>query len=300
VAGAAAVNLWTRIGESIATATGAPFAVSEHREIGGGCINSATEVSGNGRRYFVKLNDAARREMFEAEAAGLEEILRSETVRVPRPVCIGSAGGQSWLVLENLELGGGGAGTERRLGAALAAMHRVARPEFGWSRDNTIGSTPQVNSPETDWLTFYREHRLRFQLELAARNGHQGRLQSLGERLLEKLTGFFSGYRPVASLLHGDLWGGNHGVLRDGTPVIFDPAVYYGDREADLAMTELFGGFSGDFHAAYREAWPLDPGYGVRRDLYNLYHVLNHLNLFGGGYRGQAETLIGRLLAEAG
>jgi len=294
------VSLWNRIGDSIATATGAPFAVSGHREIGGGCINSATEVAGNGRRYFVKLNDAARREMFEAEAAGLEEISRSETVRVPRPVCTGSAGGQSWLVLEYLDLGGGGAGTAQRLGTELAAMHRVTRPKFGWFRDNTIGSTPQVNSPETDWLTFLREHRLRFQLDLAARNGFHGRLQSQGERLLAVLPQFFSAYRPVASLLHGDLWGGNHGALGDGTPVIFDPAVYYGDREADLAMTELFGRFDRKFHAAYRDAWPLDPGYGVRRDLYNLYHVLNHLNLFGGGYRGQAEALIGRLLAEAG
>ena len=177
-------------------------------------------------------------------------------------------------------------------------MHRYTSGKFGWTRDNTIGSTPQVNTQEADWVTFYAERRLRFQFELAAENGCAQGVQTQGETLLEKLPVFFTNYRPQASLLHGDLWGGNHAALRDGTPVIFDPAPYYGDREADLAMTELFGGFSARFYAAYRAAWPLDAGYAVRKDLYNLYHVLNHLNLFGGGYRGQAQDLIERLLSE--
>ena len=178
-------------------------------------------------------------------------------------------------------------------------MHRTTRPQFGWWRDNTIGSTPQINTEEHDWIAFFREHRLHYQLELTATHGNT-RLLRAGEKLLEALPAFYSDYTPPASLLHGDLWGGNHGQLRDGTPVIFDPAVYYGDREADLAMTELFGGFSFSFYAAYNEAWPLDAGYRVRRELYNLYHVLNHFNLFGGGYAGQAEGMIGRLVSEVG
>ena len=195
-------------------------------------------------------------------------------------------------------MGQGGQGSLRKLGEGLAAMHRVTREEFGWDRDNTIGSTPQVNTKEKDWVAFYRTHRLEYQLRLVAEHGHGGTFQRKAERLLSDLELFFRDYRPMASLLHGDLWGGNYGFDTAGNPVVFDPAVYYGDREADLAMTELFGGFGTDFYAAYRERHPLDGGYAVRRHLYNLYHVLNHLNLFGGGYRSQAEGLIERLLAE--
>ncbi len=288
------------IATAISEAIGRPFRAGHGRGLAGGCINDARILEGDGQKYFVKLNDAARLAMFEAEAAGLDEIIATRTLRAPRPVTCGQAGGQAYLVLEYLDLGGSaGRHTDIALGQQLAAMHRVTRPKFGWSRDNTIGSTPQINTQETDWVGFYREHRLHFQLQRAADNGGRSLLQQ-GEKLLAVLPVYFTDYRPMPSLLHGDLWGGNHGTLPDGTPVIFDPAVYYGDREADLAMTELFGGFGAGFHAAYNEAWPLDPGYRVRRDLYNLYHVLNHYNLFGGGYAGQAQRLIGTLLAEAG
>jgi len=287
------------IATAISEAIGRPFHVEHSRDLGGGCINDARILEGAGQKYFVKLNDSARLAMFEAEAAGLNEIIQTGTLRAPRPVTFGQAGGQAYLVLEYLELGGPNGGhADTALGQGLAALHRTTRPEFGWSRDNTIGSTPQINTQETDWIEFYRKHRLLYQLQKAAANGGQSLLRQ-GENLLVVLPAFFTNYRPLPSLLHGDLWGGNHGVLPDGTPVIFDPAVYYGDREADVAMTELFGGFGAGFYAAYNEAWPLDPGYRVRRDLYNLYHVLNHFNLFGGGYAGQAQRLIGILLAEA-
>jgi fructosamine-3-kinase len=287
------------IARAISQATGESFKPQSRQDVSGGCINNTEILDGGGRRYFVKSNDAARLAMFEAEAAGLAEIAKSNSVRVPRPICTGRHGGQAYLVLEYLEFGGGGDKADALLGRQLAAMHRATHARFGWQRDNTIGSTPQINSEETDWPTFYREHRLRYQLKLAAENGYRGSLQAQGGQLLERLAVFFSAYTPPPSLLHGDLWGGNHAALADGTPVIFDPAVYYGDREADLAMTELLGGFGSGFYSAYHAAWPLDPGYRVRKDLYNLYHVLNHLNLFGGGYRGQAEQLIDRLLAEA-
>jgi len=286
---------------AITQATGQAFRLAQRHAVGGGCINSAEVLAGtDGRSCFVKFNQAERLPMFEAEAEGLRDIAASNSVRCPLPVTHGMAGHQAFLVLEYLELAGrGNSASDRRLGHQLAALHRVTADRFGWRRDNTIGATPQVNTRERDWLPFFREHRLRFQLERAAKHGAP-HLLATGERLLDVLPAFFSDYRPLPSLLHGDLWGGNHGALRDGTPVIFDPAVYFGDREADLAMTELFGGFGSGFQSAYRESWPLDPGYRVRRDLYNLYHVLNHFNLFGGGYASQSQQLMHTLLSEAG
>jgi protein-ribulosamine 3-kinase len=289
---------WRDVERSIREASGAPFAVESHSAIGGGCINECFRLCGGGREYFVKVNAAANADMFSAEAAGLEEIACSSTVRVPQPVCHGANATASWLVLEYLELRPGTDGSMRELGRRLASMHRVTTREHGWKRDNTIGATPQVNTRSSDWIEFWREQRLGFQLRLAASKGHGGRLVADGNRLLEKLPAFFSGYESVPSLLHGDLWSGNAAASAGDEPVIFDPAVYYGDREADLAMTELFGGFPPAFYEAYRAEYPLDAGYATRRQLYNLYHVLNHLNLFGGGYRAQAERMIGQLLAQ--
>ncbi len=289
------MDLWQHIGEDIFNMTGIRLR-DGRASIGGGDINQAMRVQGEGRDFFVKTNTASRLAMFEAEAAGLREIAVSGTVRVPEPICWGVAGTNAYLVMEFLEFARSGDGAV--LGQQLAALHRVSRKDFGWDRENTIGSTPQINNPSLDWIEFWRERRLRYQFDLARDNGYGGKLQRYGEQLLDTLDGFFSGYRPQPALLHGDLWSGNHGYLRSGQPIIFDPAVYYGDREADIAMTELFGGFSADFYASYREAWPMDAGYSTRKHLYNLYHILNHLNLFGGGYQGQAMRLCERLLAE--
>jgi len=289
---------WHDIERSIRLASGAPFAIESRAGIAGGCINECYVVRGEGRAYFVKVNAPDKAEMFSAEAAGLNEIAGTRTVRVPQPVCNGACPAASWLVLEHLELGPGDGRSMGELGRNLARMHRVTAQLFGWERDNTIGATPQPNTRSGDWIAFWREQRLGFQLKLAAANGHGGRLTASGERLLEKLPAFFAGRAPPPSLLHGDLWSGNAGRAADGDPVIYDPAVYYGDREADLAMTELFGGFPPSFYEAYRAEYPLDAGYQTRKHLYNLYHVLNHLNLFGGGYRAQAERMIERLLAQ--
>lgn len=288
-------TVWARVAERISATTGAPFALRQQRAVGGGCINSATVLQDGERRFFVKLNDAARVSMFAAEAEGLKEIARSRTVRVPEPVCWGTADGAAYLVLEYLELGGADSGSLEKLGQQLAQMHRATRDRFGWRLDNTIGSTPQINAPTSDWIEFWRELRLGYQLRLAVRNGCH--ILNKGERLMAELGEFFRSYRPAPSLLHGDLWGGNVGAAGQ-QPVIFDPAVYYGDREADLAMTELFGGFPPRFYQAYQDTWPLDAGYQVRKTLYNLYHVLNHFNLFGGGYGSQAGRMIDRLLSD--
>ena len=289
---------WAAVAASIARASGRPFGIDACTPVSGGCINTGYRVSGAGRRYFVKVNSAARTAMFEAELEGLAAIAATGTLRVPRPLCVGCDADHSWLVLEDLELAPAAEQAMAALGARLAALHRCGAPRFGWHRDNTIGATPQRNDWSPDWIEFWRERRLACQLQLAADNGYGGALQRLGTRLLAHIQDFFVHERPAPSLLHGDLWGGNAACIAGGEPVAFDPACYYGDREADLAMTELFGGFPPAFYAAYRNAWPLPAEYAVRRDLYNLYHVLNHLNLFGSGYRAQAERMIERLLSE--
>ncbi|HYN27265.1 MAG TPA: fructosamine kinase family protein [Burkholderiales bacterium] len=288
---------WQAIAADLTRTTGSRFSVSRAEPTGGGSINRAFRLDGDGQRFFVKLNVAGRLGMFEAELAGLLELRAAKAVRVPAPICCGSDTLFSWIVLEHLELGNGAPGLAA-LGAQLALLHRRSAANFGWDRDNTIGSTPQHNEWCNDWIVFLRERRIGFQLQLAQRNRYGGRLQSSGEKLRAGLDAFFTGYRPEASLLHGDLWGGNAAVLADGEPVIFDPAVYYGDREADLAMTELFGGFPQAFYRGYDNAWPLDPGYRVRKQLYNLYHLLNHLNLFGGSYLAPAQATIDGLLGE--
>lgn len=290
-------SLWDYICDHIENATGETISAREQDAIGGGCINRTFRLRGSQRDYFIKLNRSDRLAMFAAEARGLQEILDTKTLRVPEPICWDRHGDNAFLVLEYLELGGGRNGMAA-LGRGLAAMHRTTRPRYGWEMDNTIGSTPQLNTYGDDWIAFWRDLRLGFQLELADRNGFGGRLQQRGGRLLEALPSLLDGHDPGPSLLHGDLWSGNFAILSSGEPVIYDPAVYYGDREADLAMTELFGGFGARFYQAYRNSWPLDEGYSVRKILYNLYHVLNHLNLFGGGYLSQAEAMIDRLLSE--
>lgn len=290
------MSLWEKISVDIEAATGRRAALRGQQAVGGGCINQAVRVEYGDSRYLIKLSSARQVDMFAAEALGLLELRQCNELRIPEPVCWGDDGKSSYIVMEYLDLGG--RGDAALLAAGLASMHRITRPEFGWVRDNTIGSTLQVNTPAADWIDFWRDHRLGFQLDLAARNGAGGRLQSQGERLLSEFPQLFNNHTPAASLLHGDLWGGNQAFTRSGEPAIFDPAVYYGDREADIAMTELFGGFGRDFYAAYRDHYPLDPGYAVRRRFYNLYHILNHYNMFGGGYLSQAQGMLDSLLSE--
>lgn len=251
----------------------------------GGCIHRCYRATIDGRPCFVKVNEARFADMFAAEADGLAA-LRAAGVRAPQPLRHGTAGNEAYLVMEFLELRA--RGDWGGLGRMLAHAHRQTGPRFGWTRDNTLGATPQQNGWHEDWQTFFAERRLAPQLALAAAKGYA---IDIG-RALEVLDG----HRPAASLLHGDLWSGNAAFLADGSPVLFDPAVYYGDREADLAMTELFGGFPEAFYAAYDAAFPLDAGYARRKHLYNLYHLLNHLNLFGGGYLEQVNATLGLLL----
>jgi protein-ribulosamine 3-kinase len=289
-------ELATAIGETL----GVSLRPQPSSRVHGGSINECYRWESDAGAIFVKVAPARSISMFEAESAGLEALRLADAVRVPRVLGVGVNAGAAWLALEWIESGGSSRGSDARLGEQLARQHRSTQRSFGWTRDNTIGSTPQLNGWNDNWVTFLRERRIRYQLRLAEENGHGGRLQQRGEMLLAHLDGFFTSYQPVASLLHGDLWGGNRMTDERGQPVIVDPAVYYGDREADVAMTRLFGGFGASFYSAYEAAWGLDPGAAVRTDLYNLYHVLNHLNLFGGAYLGQATSMMERLLAELG
>ena len=223
--------------------------------------------------------------MFEAEAEGLAA-LRAAGIRAPEPFLAGLRENEAFIEMQYLELDG--RADWAALARMLATLHRSTGPRFGWEKENWIGLSPQKNGWSEDWIGFYRDHRLIPQLARA-------NLMKDSESLLKNLDAFFENHDPVPSLLHGDLWSGNVGFTRAG-PVIFDPAVYYGDREADLAMTELFGGFPAAFYAAYHAAWPLDSGCDVRKHLYNLYHLLNHLNLFGSGYLGQVKATLGLLL----
>jgi len=301
-------HFWQAIAQHLSEITGDPLRPLHFRPVGGGSINAAyrfscalqTPSAQATRDYFVKVarGGGGALEMFAAEAAGLQALAAANAVRVPQPIAWGSLDGQAYLVLEYLELTSPRPQTGSLLGSQLAQLHRTLSPNgsYGWDRDNTIGSTPQINSWRQNWLDFYREQRLLYQVKLACQRGYRGAWVAQAERVMAELETFFRDYRPVPSLLHGDLWGGNYGALPDGSPVIFDPATYYGDRETDLAMTELFGGFPPEFYQAYQETYPLDEGYSRRKPLYQLYHWLNHLNLFGEGYLGSVQRALQQCL----
>jgi protein-ribulosamine 3-kinase len=284
--------------QQLAEHTGTSLKNYRLNPLGGGDINSAYHLQTDSISWFIKLNQPHTLPMFTAEAAGLHELAQTHTVRVPQVIDSGKTGEYAYLVLEYIPLKAKSSSSERLFAQQLAQLHKQKQPFFGWHIDNTIGSTAQYNRQAQDWLSFWQQQRLGMQLKFAAENGYSGLLQSSGEKLCADLGKFFSSYQPVPSLLHGDLWSGNVAADMNNQPVMYDPACYYGDREADLAMTELFGGFGRDFYAVYQESYPLDSGYNTRKELYNLYHILNHLNLFGSGYLHRAEAMIAQLLAE--
>jgi fructosamine-3-kinase len=280
------------VARQIAALCGAPCAPAPARSVGDNCYR----WSAGATPLFVKTGAGERLAAFEAESAGLAQLGAAGALRVPQVRACGMAEGTAFLALEWLESGAADEPCLRRLGAGLAAQHAVTASAYGWQRDNHIGRTPQRNDWSSDWAQFFVERRLRPQLRLAAANGCADGIADRGEQLLQACPALLAGHRPAASLLHGDLWGGNW-LACGGEPVIFDPAVYFGDREADLAMTRLFGGFAAPFYEAYEAVAPLPPGAPLRAELYNLYHVLNHVNLFGRGYLPQARASIERLLA---
>ena len=297
--------MWTQIATHISEVTGKTFEINQRRSVVGGCINQGYAVTGNTGTYFVKFNQASLLEMFEAEALGLRQMLATETIRVPKPLCVGTAVEYAYIVLEWLDLGSGNnTQSWEVLGCQLASMHSwhpfqnatpnasLSQNRFGWEINNTIGSTPQINTWTANWAEFFAEYRLGYQFKLARRRGGHFPLEAKVMAAVPKLLN----HQPQPSVVHGDLWGGNAGITTLGEPVIFDPATYIGDCEVDLAMTELFGGFPTAFYRGYNDICVIEEGYKRRKTLYNLYHILNHFNLFGGGYSSQANRMMEQIL----
>jgi fructosamine-3-kinase len=278
--------------ERLAGLLGAP--VENVRPEYGGDINQAARLEVKGTPYFVKWHASAPPQMFSAEAHGLRLLAEAGAIRVPAVIAWSEAadGCPAFLLLEYIETGGQAtAQTMERFGAALAELHRHTAPHFGLDRDNFIGRLPQPNTPDRSWAAFYAARRIGFQMELARRNGRlPARREKLLTRLIERLPGLLDDEPIAPSLIHGDLWGGNYLVDAQGQAVLIDPAVCYAHREMDLAMSELFGGYSPRFYEAYFEAFPA-PGYPERRALYQLYYILAHLNLFGESYGGRVDTI---------
>lgn len=285
--------------ESVAAAlhdAGDTTPIQQARPLGGGCINNALRLDTARQSYLLKWHPDPLPDMFVVEAHGLELLARANAVRVPSVLHATNASGEqpAYILMEWLEGAGSttDAAAQATLGQQLAALHRSSAGAYGLDADNYIGTTPQYNGWDTDWISFFRERRLRPQIELAARNGYLPvhRRRAL-EQVLERLTDWLGGVARQPALLHGDLWGGNIIPGPDGNLALIDPAAYYGDREAEIAYTQLFGGFSPHFYRAYQDAWPLEAGYDERRDLYNLYHLLNHLNIFGTSYASSVERI---------
>jgi fructosamine-3-kinase len=267
------------------SAVGDDGALLQNERVGGGCISEAKHLRTETRDYFLKTHPT---HFFEAEAHGLRLLREADALGIPEVLAVG----EDFILMEWIP--SSGPPHPEELGRGLAQIHRQGGARFGLETDNFIGATPQENEPTDDWVAFFSERRLAAQARFARQNG---RWSSRRERLMERLRsrlGDLLPAKPFASLLHGDLWGGNVMGGPNGAPVLIDPAVYYGDRETDIAFSRLFGGFSERFYAATREAWPLEPGWEERFELYNLYHLLNHLNLFGEGYGGGVDRLLER------
>ena len=289
------------IARQIENATGESVSIDACRSESGGCINEAwTIATKTGQEFFVKFNSNAPVAMFSAEADGLNAMRATGAIRVPKVITFGEIdSGGSFLVLESIQTGSRSNQSRdyfETFGRSLAEMHRLGSGErFGFDSDNWLGSSVQLNPWMNDWSTFWIEARLIPQLKMARDNGYSNqRLQKLGDQLINRIDQIFGSDAEPPALIHGDLWSGNYLADENGQPAIFDPACYYALREAEFGMTKLFGGFPQTFYDAYHEAWPLSEGWESRVELYTLYHLLNHLNLFGGSYLGSCLDILER------
>lgn len=290
------MTIWPHLEEVISDTTGSLFHIKERHTVTGGDINNAYKISDGKKSYFVKTNRKTQHFMFKAETKGLKALKQTKSINVPEVVTDGVFNNDSYLVLSFEDMQG--KPDSALFGEKLAQLHSHQEQQFGFDIDNTIGSTPQVNVWTHDWIKFWQKHRLGYQVELIKKNGLSHKLVDLGLKLVEKTPYFFNDYSPKGSLLHGDLWSGNWSSTSTGQPIIYDPACYYGDHETDLAMTELFGHPGINFYQAYKNTFPINDGYAVRKLFYNTYHILNHANLFGSGYIQQSINTIEQLLGE--
>lgn len=271
--------------------------VQQVTPVGGGCIANSCQVVTDRNVYFLKWGEGQVAASFVAEAKGLRALRQAKApLHIPKVLQVAPEAEETpgFLLLEWVEAGLKNKQFWERFGRGLAQMHRHTASQYGFEQANFIGSLPQVNKWKDHWPTFFWENRLEPQVRIAK---EKGRWNNRWNRHLNRLSNRLGGWlpdQPAPSMLHGDLWSGNVMTDKNNAAVLIDPAVYYGHRETDLAMTELFGGFDHRFYAAYREAWPLEDAYVQRRDLYNLYHLMNHLNHFGSGYADSVETLLRR------
>ena len=285
--------MWRSIAMQISEAIDQDFQLIDHQKIIGGDINEVFRISGPNDHYFVKINERGRYDMFVQEALSLEALARYGQLSLPDVITHGTTKENAFLVLEYLPHLDEGPLDWSTLGSQLASHHqRHDTHQFGRDQDNYIGRTAQSNNWQPSWASFFAEQRIGWQLQLLAEQGHQ-----LGDidRIVDRVATALHDHQPRPSLVHGDLWRGNVGFSRN-TPYLFDPAAYYGDREVDLAMTRLFSGFPAEFYDSYLSAAPLPAGHQQRQPLYNLYHLLNHANLFGGNYLAQSQEIIDNVL----
>ncbi|MGL6261774.1 fructosamine kinase family protein [Vibrio sp. WXL210] len=286
--------MWRAIEQAISERLGAPFVIKEHEKITGGDINQAYVFGDGEQRFFAKVNDKSHLERFQLEAEQLDRLQASNTVQVPDLIAVGHSKQHAWLILEYLVLKPlDSCGGSYEFGSQLAQLHRWGeQKEYGYDVDNFIGATFQPNTWMKNWSHFFSEQRIGWQLQLLKEKGvHIVDLDEFVELVHQKLLH----HNPRPSLLHGDLWHGNAAQSVAG-PVMYDPACYWGDRECDIAMTELFGGFDQRFYQGYNDEWQLDKSYPQRQPIYQLYHLLNHLNLFGGDYLSQTQKLIDKIM----
>jgi len=282
---------------AVAAATGASGSVASLRRQGGGSINEAYVADlDDGRRFFVKTHPAARQYpgMFRAEFTALERLRSVNAIRIPQAIFAD----EDMIVMEALSLSRPRAGWQEAMGRQLASLHhRTQTDAVGFEVDNYLGTMPQTNTPAEDWVSFWRERRLLPQVEhFATGAGSHDPLVKSARRLGERLDEILAGAPEPCVLLHGDLWSGNAAADETGAPVIFDPASYYGHREAELGMMQMFGGFDRHCFDAYAEYWPLADGSPRRIACYRLYHELNHLNLFGSAYYDACRTTLRALI----
>lgn len=282
----------TEIEKAISRYCGKDVKVQNHKAVGGGCINEAMKLQTTAGNFFIKLNDSeVYPGIFDAEKHGLELISATKAIAVPKIIASGQAAGKAFLILEWIESGKRAHDFFKKFGRQLAVLHSFSNSFFGLEKDNYIGSLLQFNKPTPSFEEFFITQRLEVQLKMAV---DQGRLpasvHSSFEKLYKRLQEIIPPEKPA--LLHGDLWSGNYMTGKEGYACLLDPAVYYGHRESDLAMTLLFGGFDNDFYEAYHFQYPLEKDWRKRVDLFNLYPLLVHVNLFGGGYASQVMSII--------
>jgi protein-ribulosamine 3-kinase len=287
-------QLKSAIEQKLSQLYNSPITIARENSIGGGCINSSYRIETNKGNFFLKWNDAdAYPDMFESEAKGLKLLQNTNAVSVPKVIALGKSDKTSFIILELIKSGKRVNAFWQDFGQRLAALHRHSRSSFGLDHNNYIGSLPQCNQQHSSWTDFFIHERLEKQIEMAhdigaINNSTIQQFNNLYKRLEDLIP------KEASSLLHGDLWNGNYMVANDGCACLIDPAVYYGHREMDLAMTRLFGGLEEEFYEAYNDTFPIQPGFESRIDIHNLYPLMVHVNLFGGPYLEQVKSILSR------